>query len=101
MLAGIIRGPNAFTPHRNPEGAKRERDTTLDSMVREKFLSKEAAEEAKKEPLIIKKTAKVKSGWSLNIIQRELNEILARRNLKQGGLLVTTTLDSVLSLIHI
>lgn len=96
MLAGIIRGPNAFTPHRNPEGAKRERDTTLDSMVREKFLSKEAAERAKQEPLLIKKTAEVKTGWSLNIIQQELNEILARRNLKQGGLVVTTTLDSVL-----
>ena len=96
MLAGIIRGPNAFTPHRNPEGAKRERDTTLDSMVREKFLSKEKAERAKQEPLIIKKTAQVKTGWSLNIIQRELNDILARKNIKQGGLIVTTTLDSVL-----
>lgn len=96
MLAGIIRGPNAFTPHRYPERAKRERDTTLDSMVREKFLSQEEAERAKKEPLKIKTTAKVKTGWSLNIIQRELNEILARRNIRQGGLVVTTTLDSVL-----
>ena len=96
MLAGIIRGPNAFTPHRYPERAKRERDTTLDSMVREKFLSKEEAEKAKQEPLIIKTTAKVKSGWSLNIIQNELNTILARKNIKQGGLRVTTTLDSVL-----
>jgi penicillin-binding protein 1A len=96
MLAGIIRGPNAFTPHRNPEGAKRERDTTLDSMVREKFLSKEEAEKAKLEPLTIQKTAKVKTGWSLSIIQGELNKILARRNIKQGGLVVTTTLDAVL-----
>ena len=96
MLAGIIRGPNAFTPHRNPEGAKRERDTTLDSMVRENFITKEKAEAAKQVPLVIKKTAQVKTGWSLNVIQRELNEILARESIKQGGLIVTTTLDSVL-----
>ncbi|MGJ8724845.1 MAG: transglycosylase domain-containing protein [Roseibacillus sp.] len=96
MLAGIIRGPNAFTPHRYPERAKRERDTTLDSMVREKFLSKEEAEKAKKEPLQIKTTSKVKSGWSLNIIRNELNNILARKNIKQGGLVVTTTLDTIL-----
>lgn len=96
MLAGIIRGPNAFTPHRYPERAKRERDTTLDSMVRERFLSTEKAEKAKQEPLRIKTTAKVKSGWSLNIIQNELNNILARKNIRQGGLVVTTTLDSIL-----
>ena len=96
MLAGIIRGPNAFTPHRNPEGAKRERNTTLDSMVREKFLSKEAAEKAKKEPLNIKTTAKIDVGWSFHIIQNELKEILARKNIKQGGLIITTTLDRVL-----
>ena len=76
MLAGIIRGPNAFTPHRNPEGAKRERNTTLDSMVREKFLSKEAAEKAKKEPLNIKTTAKIDVGWSFHIIQNELKDCL-------------------------
>ena len=96
MLAGIIRGPNAFTPHRYPERAKRERDITLDSMVREKFLSEDEAEKAKQEPLRIKTTAKVKTGWSLNIIRNELNEILARKNIKQGGLVVTTTLDSIL-----
>ncbi|MDQ8191409.1 transglycosylase domain-containing protein [Roseibacillus persicicus] len=96
MLAGIIRGPNAFTPHRYPERAKRERDTTLDSMVREKFLAPEEAKKAKKEPLLIKETAAVKSGWSLNIIERELNEILARKSIKQGGLTVTTTLDNTL-----
>ncbi|MBK1834619.1 transglycosylase domain-containing protein [Roseibacillus ishigakijimensis] len=96
LLAGIIRGPNSFTPHRYPERAKRERDTTLDSMVRENFLSPQEAEKAKQEPLRIKETPQVKTGWSLNIIQRELNEILARKNIKQGGLTITTTLDASL-----
>lgn len=96
MLAGIIRGPNAFTPHRYPERAKRERDATLDSMVREKFLSEEEAERAKKETLQIRKTPEVKVGWSFNVIQRELEEILSRENIKRGGLTITTTLDSVL-----
>lgn len=99
MLAGIIRGPNAFTPHRYPERAKRERDATLDSMVREKFLSKEDAEEAKKEALQIKATPEVEVGWSFNIIRRELEEILSRENIKRGGLTITTTLDSVLQTI--
>ena len=96
MLAGIIRGPNLFTPHRNPEGAKRERDTTLDSMVRENFLSKEKAEKAKRDPIVTNKSSESKTGWSFNIIQNELRRILANKNIKQGGLVVTTTLDSVL-----
>lgn len=99
MLAGIIRGPNAFTPHRNPEGAKRERDSTLDSMVREKFLTEEKAAAAKLEPLRIKKTPDVTAGWSLDIIRRELDEILTRENIKRGGLTITTTLDNTLQTI--
>jgi len=99
MLAGIIRGPNAFTPHRNPEGAKRERDSTLDSMVRENFLSQEEAEAAKREVLRIKTTPSVTNGWSLDIIRRELDEILSRENIKRGGLTITTTLDSTLQTI--
>lgn len=99
LLAGIIRGPNAFTPQRYPERAKRERDTTLDSMVRENFLSQEEADNAKKEVLKIKKTPEVEVGWSFNIIQRELDDILSRENIKRGGLTITTTLDSVLQTI--
>ncbi|MEM9081455.1 MAG: transglycosylase domain-containing protein, partial [Verrucomicrobiota bacterium] len=92
MLAGIIRGPNAFTPFRYPDRAKRERDSTLDSMVRFGFLTEGEAEAAKKEPLRIQKPTTAQTGWTLNIIRAELEDILSKKNLSNGGLTIVTTL---------
>ena len=33
LLAGLIRSPNRFSPLKNPEGARLQRDTVLDRMV--------------------------------------------------------------------
>ncbi|MDP0489980.1 MAG: transglycosylase domain-containing protein [Verrucomicrobiota bacterium JB023] len=96
MLAGIIRGPNAFTPHRYPDKAKRERDSTLDSMVRYGFITAGEAEAAKRAPLRIKPITTTKTGWSFNIISAELEEVLPRKALNQGGLTIITTLDATL-----
>jgi len=96
LLAGIIRGPNLFTPHRNPDAAKSERDTTLDAMVRENFITKEQAEAAKREPLRLRERNNIKTGWSLEFIREELAYILREKNIREGGLTITTTLDSTL-----
>ena len=51
MLAGIIRGPNAFSPFKDINAATRERDVTLGRMVKYGHISEQEAEAAKREKL--------------------------------------------------
>src|SRR5436305_10697602 len=48
ILAGLIRSPNRFSPLKNPEGAKTQRNAVLNRMVALKKLSSAEAEEAKR-----------------------------------------------------
>src|SRR3989442_15288453 len=48
LLAGLIRSPNRFSPLKNPEGAKTQRNAVLNRMVALKKLSSAEAEEAKR-----------------------------------------------------
>ena len=95
MLAGIIRAPNAFSPFDDLKLTIRERDNTLDAMVRYDFISREDAEAAKKESLNIRpKHRRVTQGsYAMDVIRRELEDLLAENNIRQGGLRVTTTID--------
>lgn len=55
MLAGIIRGPNAFSPLKNYDRALAERDVVLERMAEEGFITREEAEAAKLEsPAVLK-----------------------------------------------
>lgn len=51
FLAGIIRGPNRYSPYRHPERAKARRDHILDAMVETGALTRELGEVAKRVPL--------------------------------------------------
>ena len=95
MLAGIISGPNAFSPFKNLEKAREKRDITLRSMVQYEFITQEEADAAMKEELKIKPKhlRKVKRSYALAAIQRDLDKILEEKNIKMGGLKVKTTLD--------
>src|SRR5213596_3633348 len=48
LLAGLIRGPNRFSPLKNPEGAALQRNVVLDRLAALKKLSPAQAEEAKR-----------------------------------------------------
>ncbi len=51
FLAGVIRGPNRYSPYRYPERAKARRDHILDAMVETGALPPERAEAARRVPL--------------------------------------------------
>lgn len=95
MLAGIIRAPNAFSPFDDLKLTIRERNNTLDAMVRYGFVEREEAEAAKKETLNIRpKHRRITQGsYAMDVIRRELEDLLAENNIKQGGLKVITTID--------
>lgn len=98
LLAGIVRGPNAFSPFKDIDGAIRERDSVLDRMVAEKFIPQDKADAAKKEPLSIRPEWRriFHDSYAMDAIRRELERILEEENLELGGLEITTTIDHLL-----
>ncbi len=95
MLAGIIRGPNAFSPFKDIEAATRERDVTLGRMVKYGHITQEQADAAKKEPLKVRPKHRrvVQETYVMDAVRRELDRILEEQNIQDGGLTVITTID--------
>lgn len=95
MLAGIIRGPNAFSPFRNIDKATHERDVTLDRMVLNEYVSQVDADVAKHQPLKVRPKNRriVLDTYVMDAVRRELDRILEEENIESGGLTVITTVD--------
>jgi penicillin-binding protein 1A len=95
LLAGIVRGPDAYNPFKSMEAATRERDTTLDRMVDAKVITREEADAAKAETIdvrpIWRRTAD--ESYAMDAIRRDLEIILEDENIQLGGLEITTTID--------
>lgn len=54
LLVGMLKGPGLYSPVRKPNNAIHRRNTVLNNMVKEKFISKAEAEEYKARPLGLK-----------------------------------------------
>ena len=95
MLAGIIRGPNAFSPFRSIERATAERNVTLGRMVKYGHVTQAEADVAKSEPLRVrpKQRRVVQPTYVMDALRRELDRILEEGNIKSGGLTVVSTVD--------
>jgi membrane peptidoglycan carboxypeptidase len=95
VLAGIIRGPDAFNPFKSIEASFRERDTTLDRMVAANAITPEQAEEAKLEPIEIRPEwrRKYEESYVMDAVRRELEVLLEKENIELGGLTIVTTFD--------
>jgi penicillin-binding protein 1A len=98
MLAGIVRGPDAFNPFHNMDAALRERNSTLERMVDADFITPEQAEEAKAQPLDIRPSnrRKKRESYAIDAVRRDLEIILEKENIELGGLIITTTLDHLI-----
>ena len=101
LLAGIVRGPDAYNPFRSMEAAERERNTTLARMVTAKKISQAQADEAKQEPITVRPTWRRDSqqSYAMDAIRRDLEIILERENIQLGGLTIITTIDQRLQTI--
>jgi len=98
MLAGIVRGPDAFNPFSNMEAAIRERNSTLERMVDAEVITRQQADEAKAQPLDIRPAnrRKARESYALDAIRRDLELILEKENIELGGLIITTTIDHLI-----
>src|ERR1700692_3895687 len=80
LLAGLIRSPNRFSPLKNPEGAKTQRNAVLDRMVALKKLSSAQAEEAKRAKITPhpKRLPFIQENYAMDAVQRDLNPLLTQ-----------------------
>ena len=95
LLAGIVRGPDAFNPFKSMEAATRERNTTLARMVTAKVLTQAEADAAKQEPIEVrpKWRREARESYAMDAIRSDLEIILEKQDLELGGLEITTTID--------
>src|SRR5215470_16631232 len=95
LLAGLIRGPNRFSPLKNPEGAAMQRDAVLDRMVALKKITPALAEQAKKTKVVThpKRMPQIQENYAMDAVQRGLSVVLTPDQIDQGGLYIYTTLD--------
>jgi penicillin-binding protein 1A len=95
LLAGLIRSPNRFSPLKNPEGAKTQRNVVLDRMVALKKLSPAEAEDAKRAKITAhpKRISLIQENYAMDAVQRDLNLLLTQDQIDNGGLSIYTTLD--------
>ncbi len=95
MLAGIVRGPDAYNPFSSMEKAERERNTTLARMVSAGKITQEQADEAKSSEIKVRPMARRQSreSYAMNAIRRDLDIILEQEDIQLGGLIITTTID--------
>jgi len=98
LLVGIIRGPHLFSPFRNIDGAKAQRDEVLDRMVVCNFLTETEKEKALKEPirLLTEEERQSKTSYARESIRIRLQNILDDHDIRSGGLKIYTTLDAAI-----
>ncbi len=102
-LAGLPKGPNNYNPFRNREAAIARRNYVIERMVENGYVTKEAGDAAKAEPLVVNPRAlspnSIAAGYFAEEVRRELNDRYGDKKLYEGGLSVRTTLDPKMQLI--
>jgi penicillin-binding protein 1A len=97
LLAGIIRGPHAFDPLRNLDGALAQRDEVLARMITEDDITPERAGLIRQLPLDLARDAAGRDDrTALQAIRRHLEALLGKEDIRRGGLHLHTTLDVTL-----
>lgn len=95
LLAGVIQRPEALSPIRNPERARKRRNHVLDRMVEEGFLREAAARDAQRAPLgldLARENAAL-APYFVEEVRRYLQARYGGEAVYQSGLEVRSTLD--------
>lgn len=98
MLAGLISGPNRYTPLRHPERAKRRRDFALGRMLEQGDITREQYAMALAEPLLTRSSAQATTAapYFVDFVRKELTRAYPGDILTSEGLTIRTSLDPYL-----
>jgi penicillin-binding protein 1A len=95
LLAGLPKGPVAYSPLLNPEKALRRRNLVLTEMEADKSITHQQAETARAAPLglHIPQPEMSVAPWFVEEVRRELEKQFGSEEVHEAGLRVETTLD--------
>jgi penicillin-binding protein 1A len=95
LLAGLPKGPAAFSPILNPDRALRRRNLVLSEMESDKVITRAQADAARTLPLGLHITQPDSSvaPWFQEEVRRELDNRFGSDEVHEAGLRVVTTLD--------
>ncbi len=95
LLAGLPKGPVAYSPVLNPEKAMRRRNLVLSEMESDGVITHQQAEQAREAPLglhITQPDASI-APWFQDEVRRELEKRFGVDEVHEAGLRIETTLD--------
>ena len=95
LLAGLPKGPVAFSPIYHPQRALERRNLVLDEMEHDRVISHAQAQAARESPLglnLAQPTGSV-APWFQDAVRQELDKRFGSEEVHQDGLHVETTLD--------
>jgi penicillin-binding protein 1A len=95
LLAGLPKGPVAYSPLINPEKALRRRNLVLSEMESDGVITHQQAEQARRSPLglHINQPEMSVAPWFQEEVRRELEKRFGTEQVHEAGLRVDTTLD--------
>ena len=98
MLAGVVNGPNYFSPFKNNKAAKKRQKLVLDQLVKENYITQEKADEVSKTPFILNKNPSLSLStiypYYKDAVISELKDLgLYQDNYINQGLNIETTLN--------
>lgn len=95
MMAGIIQGPEIYSPFIDYSLAKQRQAIVLDRMVALHWITPAEAQTAKTQPLQLGKLATPvsRSPYATDAVIQSLNQRFGRDETRKGGLRVQTTID--------
>jgi len=93
MLAGVISGPNSFSPWSNTAKSKAVRAKSLNRMVEAGYITEAESKKARAEPLALRPLLNLPGSYAVAALREELPSFLSREDLVNGGLKIYTTLD--------
>ncbi|MBI4465278.1 MAG: PBP1A family penicillin-binding protein [Acidobacteria bacterium] len=95
FLSGIIRGPNIYSPYRNPEAAQKRRNQVLNAMVETGAITQEQRDEVAPIPVEAAPVYTVASEapYFVDMVKDQLLETYSEEELTSQSYQVYTTLD--------
>jgi penicillin-binding protein 1A len=95
LLAGIIRAPSHFSPFKNLKGALAQRDVVLARMAKLGKVTEGEADKAKDGAIALakKRPFAAQENYAMDLVIRELDELLTDAQKENGGMKIYTTID--------
>ncbi len=99
-IAGLIRGPNYYSPYVNKEESRKRRNTVLRSMLKNEWISHEQFQNALFSPLNTAgfKVCGKKAPYFMDFLSAQLRDLYPPEVLASLGLTIYTTLDTQVQL---